>query len=457
MNSDQQQEQVPFAGTLGTRDLLAVLRLLHRTAATGIVHCDRLVDGAPVKAQVHLRQGHIRAAFFGDQQGPTALTRTVLMGGAAFRLEPVSQQVPRNISHDTSFLLDSIAKVIAEADGAREIQDDFAAGQAQEAPSPASHLSGPATERIATFLPPQVGDLIGKCRLIREIGHGASSVVFLAHHEALAVDVVVKVLLADGGGGHHRALTVNEAQLLARLNHPGIVRLFDFDDAGHHPHLIVEYIDGPCLSTLLRQRGRLPVDEALPLFFQVAEALAYADATLGLIHCDLKPENILLTSGGQAKLADFGLAKGRHRGASLPVDVVVGTPSYIAPEQVRGGHAGTDRRSDIYSLGATFYHVLSGRPPFIDEDPIKLMVKRLDEDPLPVHQLAPEVGPRLSELLMSMLARDPQRRLDTYDELVESILGLLSDADRRETNAPVGNVIRRRTSFWRMVPNKLFG
>jgi hypothetical protein len=298
MNSDQQQEQVPFAGTLGTRDLLSVLRLLQKTAATGIVHCDRTVDGVSIRAQVHFRQGNIRAAFFADQQGPTALTRTVLMGGAAFRLEPVSQQVPRNISHDTSFLLDSIAKVIAEADGARDIQDDFttpstvATDQAQ--------LSGPATERIAAFHPPQVGDLIGKCRLIREIGHGASSVVFLAHHEALDVDVVVKVLLADGGGGHHRALTVNEAQLLARLNHPGIVRLFDFDDTGRHPHLIVEYIDGPCLSTLLRQRGRLPVDEALPLFFQVAEALAYADATLGLIHCDLKPENILLTSSGQA-------------------------------------------------------------------------------------------------------------------------------------------------------------
>ena len=457
MNSDQQQEQVPFAGTLGTRDLLVVLRLLQRTAATGIVHCDRMVDGVSIKAQVHFRQGNIRAAFFGDQQGPTALTRTMLMGGAAFRLEPVSQQVPRNISHDTSFLLDSIAKVIAEVDGAREVQEDFAATPAADAPTAATTLTGPATERIATFLPPQIGDLIGKCRLIREIGHGASSVVFLAHHEALDVDVVVKVLLADGGGGHHRALTVNEAQLLARLNHPGIVRLFDFDDAGHHPHLIVEYIDGPCLSTLLRQRGRLPVDEALPLFFQVAEALAYADATLGLIHCDLKPENILLTGSGQAKLADFGLAKGRHRGSSLPVDVVVGTPSYIAPEQVRGGHAGTDHRSDIYSLGATFYHVLAGRPPFIDEDPIKLMVKRLDEDPVPVHLLAPEVGPRLSQLLMSMLERDPDRRLDTYDELVESILSLLSDADRRETNATVGNVIRRRTSFWRMVPNKLFG
>ena len=84
------------------------------------------------------------------------------------------------------------------------------------------------------------------------------------------------------------------------------------------------------------------------------------------------------------------------------------------------------------------------------------MVKRLDEDPAPVHLLAPEVSPRLSELLMSMLAREPERRLDTYDELVESLLSLLSDSDRKNTNATVGNVIRRRTSFWRMTPNKLF-
>ncbi len=445
-----------FAGTLGNRDMLPVLRLLNKTQASGCMRCEGMVNGIAVKAQLHLRQGNIRTAFYEDLQGPAALTRALMMGSGTFVLEPAVQQLPRNISHDTSFLLDSIAKVLADAD--RRLAEAAAAvAQAEPDVFNDAGTTSSATERIAVFHPPQVGDVLGKCKLLKEIGHGASSVVFLAHHQALDVDVVVKALLQDGAQSHHRALTINEAQLLARLNHPNIVRLYDFDDVGRYPHLIFEYVDGPCLSDLVRQRGRLDVEEALPLFCQVAEALAYADAALGLIHCDLKPENILLTSSNQAKLADFGVAKGRSRVSQVPADVVVGSPSYIAPEQVRGGHAVSDRRSDIYSLGATFYHVLTGRPPFIDEDPIKLMLKRLDEDARPAHELVPTLDRRVSDLLQSMLVRDPERRLDSYEELLESLLGALESRDRKDTSTTVGNIIRRRTTFWRSVPNRLFG
>ncbi len=441
-----------FAGSLATGDLLPVLRVLHRTQASGLVRCEGQVDGLAVKAQIHLRQGNIRAAFYGELIGPTALTRAMMIGSGSFVLEAIVEQPPRNITHETGFLLESIAKVLAEVDR----------GRAADAAKPSStangpDANGPATERIVAFHPPQVGEIIGRCRLIKEIGNGASSVVFLAKHQALDVDVVVKVLLQEGGRSHHRALTVNEAHLLARLNHPNIVRLYDFDDAARHPHVIVEFINGPSLSALLRERGRLDADEALPIFLQVAEALDYADATLGLVHCDLKPENILLTTAHQAKLADFGLAKGRSRVSSVPPDVVVGTPSYIAPEQVRGGHASVDRRSDIYALGATFFHVLTGRPPFIDEDPIRLMCMRLEMDAPLAHVLVPSIDRRLSALLASMLVRDPARRLDTYAELLETLLTLLEAGDRKDTATTMGNIIRRRTTFWRTVPNKLFG
>lgn len=450
-----------FAGSLADGDLLPVLRMLHRTQASGLVRCDGKVDGKVVKAQIHIRQGNIRAAFYGDLLGATALTRAMLMGAGSFVLEAMIEQPPRNITHDTAFLLDSIAKVLAEVERVRKAEAPIGDFGMDEHPATASQRArdagGPATERITAFNPPQLGEVVGRCRLTKEIGHGASSVVFLAHHLALDVDVVVKVLLQEGCRSHHRALTINEAQLLARLNHPNIVRLYDFDDNSRHPHLIVEFIDGPSLSQLLHERGRLDLDEALPLFLQVAEALAYADATLGLVHCDLKPDNILLTTAHQAKLADFGLAKARSRSSGVPDDVVVGTPSYIAPEQVRGGHASVDRRSDIYSLGATFFHVLTGRPPFIDEDPIRLMCLRLEMDAPRAHELVPSIDRRLSDLLASMLARDPARRLDTYDELMESLLSLLEAGDRKDTATTIGNIIRRRTSFWRTVPNKLFG
>jgi tRNA A-37 threonylcarbamoyl transferase component Bud32 len=448
-------------GRLGHRDLLPLLRLLLKTQLTGVVHCQGQIAGEPVAGQIHLKLGQARAAFYGDQVGAVALTRMMLMGSGAFTVGTAATQPPRNISHDTGFLLDSIAKVIAETDFAQTA----AAREAEPTPVPAGPsgalMSGPATERISVFHPPQLGEVIGKCRLDREIGHGASSTVFLAHHTALDVDVVVKVLLQEGGRSYHRTLTVNEAQLLARLNHPGIVRLFDFNDEGRHPYLIVEYIDGPSLSALVRERGRLPVAEALPLFLQIAEALAYADAALGLIHCDLKPDNILLTKDGRAKLADFGLAKSNRRGADVPSDVVVGTPSYIAPEQVRGGHASVDRRSDIYALGATFFHVLAGQPPFVDPDPIQVMLMRLDREPPAIADRVPGIDRRLADLIAAMLSRDLARRLDSYDELIESLIAILALEDRSDTNATVvgevGNVIRRRTSFWRMVPNKLFG
>jgi tRNA A-37 threonylcarbamoyl transferase component Bud32 len=445
-----------FSGALAAGDLLPVLRLLQRTQASGLVRCEGLVDGALVKAQIHIRQGNIRAAFYGDLLGATALTRAMLMGAGSFILEAIVEQPPRNITHDTTFLLDSIAKVLAEVKRVRA--ESHPAPELDPEEKSASVIkTAPATERIAAFNPPQAGEVIGRCRLLKEIGHGASSVVFLAHHQALDVEVVVKVLLQEGGRSHHLALTINEAQVLARLNHPNIVRLYDFDDAARHPHLIVEYINGPSLSLLLNERSRLDVDEALPLFLQVTEALAYADATMGLVHCDLKPENILLTNALQVKLADFGLAKSRARATGVPEDVVVGTPSYIAPEQVRGGHAGVDRRSDIYALGATFFHVLTGRPPFVDEDPIRLMCLRLEMDAPRAHELLPSIDRRLSDLLAAMLARDPARRLDTYEELSESLLGLLEAGDRRDSVTTIGNIIRRRTTFWRTVPNKLFG
>ncbi len=445
-----------FCGTLAVGDLLPVLRLLQRTQASGLVRCEGLVDGTLAKAQIHLRQGNIRAAFYGDLLGATALTRAMLLGAGSFVLEAIVEQPPRNITHDTTFLLDSIAKVIAEVECLRVAAHPARKPDAQE-PSASAAANVPATDRIAAFNPPQIGEVIGRCRLLKEIGHGASSVVYLAHHQALDVEVVVKVLMQEDGRSHHLALTINEAQVLARLNHPNIVRLYDFDDAARHPHLIVEYINGPSLSRLLNERKRIDTEEALPLFLQVTEALAYADATLGLVHCDLKPENILLTTAHQVKLADFGLAKSRSRATGVPEDVVVGTPSYIAPEQVRGGHAGVDRRSDIYALGATFFHVLTGRPPFVDEDPLRLMCLRLEMDAPRAHELLPNIDRRLSDLLAAMLARDPTRRLDTYEELAESLLGLLEAGDRKRSVTTIGNIIRRRTTFWRTVPNKRFG
>ncbi|MCK6491027.1 MAG: protein kinase [Planctomycetes bacterium] len=426
------------AGTLGERDLLDLLRQFQRLQVTGLL----LVDTGGGRAQIHLRQGGLRTAFFGPYNGAGALTRAILAGPGRFQLAAPVADVPRNIVHETGFVLDSIAKVLADAASLAPVVETGPSNPAE------------ATERIAAFHPPQPGDLVGRCRLLEPIGQGMSALVFRAHHQALDLDVVVKVLLAGGArGARLRELTANEARLLARLNHPNIVRLFDFDDQSKHPHLIVEWIDGPSLAGLLRERGRLPPEDVLPVITQVAEALSYAHDTLGLVHCDLKPENILLTTSGQAKLLDLGLAKASLAAAAsskvVSGEVVVGTPSYIAPEQVQGGHAAADQRCDIYALGATLFHCLAGRPPFVDDDPLQLMVRRLHETPPTLSELVPGIDPRLNQVVMAMLARDPAQRLQDYDQV---LAGLAAAQEHRSLTDAEEKVIRRRSSFWRAVP-----
>ena len=436
-----------FDGVLAERDLLALLRQFHRLGVSGVLHLE--IGGAT--GQIHLKQGGLRVAFFAGHAGVNALTRAILTGAGRFHLAAATNEaVPRNIPHETGFVLDSIGKVLGETDLAKAARPATV-----RTPAPFDEADDPvqgSTERIAHFHPPQVGDVIGKCKLLEEIGHGASSLVYRAHHQALDVDVVVKVLLQGGSGTHHRLLTANEARLLARLNHPNIVRIFDFDDAGNHPHLVVELIDGPSLSKLICDQGQLSLQEFLPIATQVTEALSYAHDVLGLVHCDLKPENILLTAAGQAKLADLGLAKSQKSSANAmdSSDVVVGTPSYIAPEQIEGGHKAADHRCDIYSLGATFYHALVGRPPFEDADPIQLMLKRLHEDPPAPHAVDPTIDRRMSEVIMGMLVRDPAFRTSNYDDVLN---GLTEVGAHRRLSESESNIIRRRSSFWRAVPD----
>jgi len=435
-----------FEGQLGARDLLDLLRQLHRLGANGILH----VETATGKGQIHLRQGGLRVAYLGDFVGVNALTRLILGGAGSFRLAaPSDEAAPRNIPHETSFVLDSIGKVLGETDATRAAKNALRTPLPDDFPSEEPG-STPTTERIANFHPPQIGDIIGKCRLIAEIGQGASSLVYRARHQALDIDVVLKVLMQGGGPSHHRLLTANEARLLARLNHPNIVRIFDFDDAGRHPHLVVELIDGPSLSSLIRSRGQLALSELLPIATQTAEALSYAHDVLGLVHCDIKPDNILLTAQGQAKLADLGLAKSNQITSTISSEIVVGTPSYIAPEQIQGGHQAADHRCDIYSLGATFYHALVGRPPFEHEDPLQLMLMRLHADPIAPNLVDPTIDRRMSDLIMAMLARDPTRRIQSYDDV---LTGLAETGEHRRLSESETNIIRRRSSFWRAVPD----
>lgn len=274
------------------------------------------------------------------------------------------------------------------------------------ADEPTLHLDEMPLLRPLTTVKP--GQILGKCRLIRQAGVGSSGVVFKAWHLALNIPVAVKVLHETNGEFVQRFRT--EACVLAQFCHPHVVRVWDFDDNATLPYLVMEYVDGSNLGELLRHRGRLPLDQAVPILLQIAGALE-ATQKLGIVHCDVKPGNILLDQDGTAKLADLGLAAlaGHQFGNGS------GTAAYMPPEQALGGRI--DYRSDIYALGATFYHLITGSLPFPAvsyEDMIR--EHRLRPVPSP-RSLVPHLPPLTASIIARMMAKSPADRYQSYETL----------------------------------------
>ncbi|HLH29216.1 MAG TPA: serine/threonine-protein kinase, partial [Acidimicrobiales bacterium] len=258
--------------------------------------------------------------------------------------------------------------------------------------------------------------------LLRLLGEGAYGRVFHAHHKTLNISVAVKIL--QSGMFHdprvHEQLK-HEAQLLARLNHPNVVRVWDFEDSPSCPYIVLEFIEGPSLAELIEQSGRLAPDRAVRLMRQTARGLNAA-WKLGVIHRDLKPANILLTRTGEAKLSDLGLAVvlGTSPDAAKPRGA--GTPLYAAPEQCYAPEK-VDHRSDLYSLGATFYHALTGEPPFSGPTLNEVMRQHAGETPVPPHQRVPGIPVGLSAIVLRLLGKDPQYRYADYEDLLTALDG----------------------------------
>jgi hypothetical protein len=263
------------------------------------------------------------------------------------------------------------------------------------------------------------GMMLGKCLLTAEVGRGGSGVVFRAYHQGLNIPVAVKILQVDcvpldGAIGEQLR---QEARLLALLNHPHIVRVLDFDDDGALPYLILEYVEGLSLSELIRQSGRIRWDRAARVIRQVAQALEAAQR-LGIVHRDVKPGNILITRDGSAKLADLGLAMvvGKRMCGSGAGDSMAGTVAYMPPEQALP--AGTvDHRSDIYALGATFYHAVTGQIPFLGRTRSEVVQMHAQHAPTPPTALVPDLDPRVSSLILKMMAKNPADRCQDHAEL----------------------------------------
>jgi serine/threonine protein kinase len=292
-----------------------------------------------------------------------------------------------------------------------------------------------------------VGTVLGKYLLTARVGRGGSSTVFRARHDGLGIPVAVKVLRPDvsANAPEVRERFQAEARVLARLNHPNIVRLWDFDDQGPCPYLVMEYVEGCSLAELIRQCGRLRLDQAVSLLAQVVHGLAAA-WKLGLVHQDVKPANILV-GHGEVKVADLGLAVragGRASGA-----VTGGTAAYMSPEQI-AVDAPLDHRADIYALGVTFYFAVTGHLPFPGRTCREVLLKHLEGTIVPPHELNPDLSPAVSRFIAKAMAKDPDERYQTAEELLAALRGLV-DLDAEEELTAAGT--RSSRSLWR----KLFG
>lgn len=268
---------------------------------------------------------------------------------------------------------------------------------------------------------PKAGDRLGRFHLVGELGRGFSSVVFKAHHAMLDIDVALKVLLDRKLDEKALASVFREAHLLATLNHPGIIRILDFDRIDDWHIVILEFVDGLSLRTLVEQEGKLAQTLVIDLVRQAAEALRYAHKK-GVVHNDIKPANILLTTEGGVKVADLGMAKVVSQGHEIAASTqVCGTPAYISPEMVSHGLRAADHRSDIYSLGVSMFQCLAGRLPFTYEDPYQLMVAHVQEEAPALIEIDPQIDLGLATLVACMMSKRPEDRPQDYGQLIDDL------------------------------------
>lgn len=253
------------------------------------------------------------------------------------------------------------------------------------------------------------------------VGRGGMGVVYKAFDSKLGREVAVKTTPADvEASSEERRRFHDEAFAVARINHPHILTIHAVGETRGRPFLVIEYLEGGSLSDRLRT-GPLPAREAAVLLQTLALAIQEAHDR-GIVHRDLKPSNILFTASGIPKICDFGLAK-RLEGESArtATGAILGTPSFMAPEQAQGRSREIGPRSDVYSLGAIFYHALTGRPPFLGESPIETLKLVAETDPLTPRRIRPGLARDLDTICLKCLDKNPAKRYATARELADDL------------------------------------
>lgn len=266
-----------------------------------------------------------------------------------------------------------------------------------------------------------IGSFFADCRIEKLLGKGASGVVYQGHHLGLDIPVAIKILNPrHDRSPQERQRFLREANILTRLEHKNLIQILNAGIKDELYFMVMRYIDGVTLDVKLRDKGKLELPLAVPIILQVAQALQVAHDT-GLIHRDVKPSNILLSRDGERVVViDFGLARDFKKPADVTdKNLVVGTPYYMSPEQCLG--VALNHQTDIYSLGATFYHLIIGAPPFDKENAIDTMLAHTGEIPVAPHELDNSIPVAISSIIMQMLKKAPSQRQPDMKSVIKDL------------------------------------
>ena len=263
-----------------------------------------------------------------------------------------------------------------------------------------------------------VGQNMGKYRVIDRVGRGGMGTVFRAVDDTLNREVAIKILNAELNDPEVARRFRAEAVTVARLNHPGIATIFELFQHEGQWMMVMEFVRGETLEHLVERQGPLSPQRAADLTMQALAALAHAHR-MGVVHRDLKPANVMITESGAVKIMDFGIARVAGSEHLTHAGFLMGTPAYMAPEQVTGGEI--DARTDLYSMGVVFYYLVSGRLPFKGDNPIAMAQSRVNDKPIPVAQVREGLPAWIEPLIERALSKPAEERFQSADQFREAL------------------------------------
>ena len=272
---------------------------------------------------------------------------------------------------------------------------------------------------------PLIGARVGPCRIEQRLAAGGMGVVYRAQHVQLGHDVAVKILAPSlAQDQEYVTRFFREAGAAGQIDHPNVVRVIDVGKFDDRYYLVMEFVPGETLDAVLERERKLPLDRATKVVREIAAGLAAAHRS-GIVHRDVKPGNILMAPDGRPHLTDFGLARHAETRKGLTIEgTFLGTPEYASPEQVEGKKV--DHRTDLYSLGVTYYQLLSGTLPFLGESPMEIAIKRAKEDPRPLENASPGMDARACVIVNKLITREPGKRYSSCTDLIRDLDKILS-------------------------------